>query len=122
MLPLSATVVPCKKSLLCYQQTTKTNEAYELKIYVELLVFSCWSIGAEVGDGVKRRHQYYTEGARRCVDDLSLKNAERFNIAVSYFVYIVIVHILQIYYFIRIACTLWKNSKHLSDNKLESFQ
>jgi hypothetical protein len=33
-----------------------------------------------------------------------------------------IAHFLQIYYFIRIACILWKNSKHLGDNKLESSQ
>ncbi len=100
----------------------KVTKQKKCKIYVELLVSACWSIGVEVGDGVKRCQQYYTKEATRCVDNLSLKNAERISIAASYFSFIVIVHILQIYYFIRIACTLWKNSKHLGDNKLESSQ
>jgi hypothetical protein len=70
----------------------KVTKQKKCKIYVELLVSACWSIGVEVGDGVKRCQQYYTKEATRCVDNLSLKNAERFNIAVSYFVYIVKVY------------------------------
>jgi hypothetical protein len=42
-----------------------------------------------------------------------LISIERLNIAVAYFTYIMIAHFLQIYYFIRIACILWKNSKQI---------
>jgi hypothetical protein len=93
-----------------------------LKIYLVLFITAWCSIGAEVWDGINRSNQYYIEGTTRCVDDLSLKDPERLNIAVAYFTYIMIAHFLQIYYFIRIACILWKNSKHLGDNKLESSQ
>ena len=52
-------------------------------------------------------------------------NTDFFNriyIAVSYFFYLSIANIQQMYYFTRIACILWKNSKHLEDYKLESSQ
>jgi hypothetical protein len=94
----------------------------KLKVYLVLFITACCSIGADVWDGIKRSNQYYIEGTTRCVDDMSLRDPERFNIAVAYFTNIVIVHFLQIYYFIRIACILWKNSKHLGDNKLEASQ
>ena len=92
------------------------------KTYVVLFIFYVLIVGGTVHDGFERNREYSIEGATRCVDNLSLISNERYIIVIVYFIFTMIAHILQIYYFIRIACTLWKNSKHLGDNKLESSQ
>ena len=92
------------------------------KTYVVLFIFYVLIVGGTVHDGFERNREYFIEGATRCVDNLSLISNERYIIVIVYFTFTLIAHILQIYYFIRIACILWKNSKHLGDNKLESSQ
>jgi hypothetical protein len=91
-------------------------------IYLELFVFACWAFGTEIGNGVKRSEQFYAQGRTRCFDHLHLKNTKPILIVVSYFLYVLIVGLEQMYYFTKTARILWKNSKQRGDNKLGSSQ
>ena len=108
----------------CYaiSQPLKVIKHKKQFMYLELLVFAAWSFGTEIGNGVGQSGQDYVKEATRCVDSLHLRNPNRIYIAVSYFSYLSFANIQQMYYFTRIAYILWKNSKHLGDNKLESSQ
>ena len=93
-------------------------------IYVELLLNTTACFGYELWTKFERSNQYYIEGETRCVDDLLLQKKTKLIsiVNITYFSYVTLGFYQQTYYFIRIACTLRKNSKHLADNRLESSQ
>ena len=92
------------------------------KIYVELSIFYVYSIWAATYNGYGRNYLCYIQDATRCCKDLSLIDKNPDNITVTYFFFITLTHIQQVYYFSRIAYTLWKNAKRLGDDILESSQ
>ena len=91
------------------------------KMYMELSIYFSACVGNEVENGLKQ-YEEYIDGATRCVQVLYKRGEGRLDIAIAYFTFITAVHVLQIYYFIRVAHTLRKNSKNLGENKLGSCQ
>jgi hypothetical protein len=97
------------------QQTAEASEKRKKsKIHAVLFIF--YVLGT-VHDGLERNREYFIEGATRCVDNLS-----RYIIVSLFHLYHDSTHPTNILFHSYIACRLWKNSKHLGDNKLESSQ
>ena len=90
------------------------------KIYVELFILYVIIVGRAVPDEYERNDLCYIQDSKRCCDNLSSTNEDLSIITLVYFFFIAITHIQQVYYFGRIAHTLWKNAKRLGDDRLQS--
>ena len=107
---------------LAIVEPMKISEKKKSKTYAMVFLLYAVIISGSVSDGFKRNRLDYNNGAYRCVENLFLISPVRYGIILTNFAVPVISYILQIYYFLRIAYALWKNSKQLGENKLESSQ